>query len=203
MVRTGFYFALPPALLSLLSIWLAWFVAAGFLLGLAAFVLFFFRDPERAIPGLPGAIVSPADGCVLSVEAAEWAGEPRTRISIFLSLFDVHVNRVPIAGRIVEADYRPGRFHIASRRQAGEENEQNVITIRGEGTTVVFKQIAGILARRIEFWRRVGDEMTRGERVGMIRFGSRAEIFFDPGYKPRVKPGDAVRGGSTVLAVRT
>ena len=202
MVRTGFYFAAPPAALSALCFWLGWSAACFALAALAAFVLFFFRDPERDIPDRPGAIVSPADGRVLTIDAAEFEGTPLTRISIFLSVFSVHVNRAPIAGRIVEANYRPGRFHVASRDAASRENEQNEIRMEGEGTTVVFRQIAGLIARRIEFWRKVGDEMSRGERVGMIRFGSRTEILFDPAYELRVKPGDTVYGGSTILAVR-
>lgn len=202
MVRTGLYFAALPASLSATCFWLGWVPAGILLAGLAAFILFFFRDPERTIPDMPGAIVSPADGRVLSVDEVEWEGTSRTRISIFLSVFNVHVNRVPIAGKIVKAEYRRGRFHIASRSVASSENEQNEITVEGERTTVVFRQIAGLIARRIEFWCEVGDEMARGQRVGMIRFGSRTEILFDPAYRARVRPGETVYGGSTVLAVR-
>lgn len=200
MVRTGWYFAAVPAALAGLLVWQQWWIAAGAAAALALFILFFFRDPERTIPATPGAIVSPADGRVLSVEESEWEGEPRTRISIFLSIFNVHVNRAPIAGRITNLSYQPGRFHVASKEIAGEQNEQNVITMEGEGTRVVFKQIAGLIARRIEFWRQTGDDLARGERVGMIRFGSRTEILFDPVYTVRVKPGDMVHGGATILA---
>ena len=202
MVRTGFYFAAPVAVLSAGSFWLEWMSASLLLAGLAAFILFFFRDPKRTIPDIPGAIVSPADGRVLSIDEAEWQGKSFMRISIFLSIFNVHVNRAPIAGRITNAEYRHGSFHVASRNVASSENEQNEITMEGEGTTVVFRQIAGLIARRIEFWSKVGDEMSRGERVGMIRFGSRTEILFDPAYRTKVRPGDTVYGGSTVLAVR-
>lgn len=202
MVRTGWYFAAPPGVVGGLLAWQQWWLAAGIFFALALFVLFFFRDPEREIPGIPGGIVSPADGKVLSIESAEWDGKPQTRISIFLSVFNVHVNRAPIAGRIVRVDYQPGRFHVASSEAAGERNEQNIVTMEGEGTRVVFKQIAGLIARRIEFWRETGEELERGARVGMIRFGSRTEIFFDPGYKVMVKTGDMVHGGSTLLAVR-
>jgi phosphatidylserine decarboxylase len=200
MVRTGWYFAALPAALAGLLVWQQWWAAAGALASLTLFILFFFRDPERAIPAEPGAIVSPADGRVLSVEASEWEGEPRTRISIFLSIFNVHVNRAPIAGKVTNLSYQPGRFHVASKELAGERNEQNVITMEGEGTRVVFKQIAGLIARRIEFWRKTGDDLARGERVGMIRFGSRTEILFDPAYTVQVKPGDTVHGGASVLA---
>lgn len=202
MVRTGFFYASVPALTGVLLLWPGWWWAAGVLLGLAAFVLFFFRDPEREITSAPGAIVSPADGRVLAVEATTRDGRPRTRVSIFLSLFDVHVNRAPIAGTITAVRYRPGKFHIASRAAASHENEQNEITLEGEGTCVVFKQIAGILARRIEFWKKPGDTVERGQRVGMIRFGSRVEVFFAPCYRVRVESGEHVQGGSSILALR-
>ncbi|HXE74651.1 MAG TPA: phosphatidylserine decarboxylase family protein [Candidatus Xenobia bacterium] len=200
MIRTGYVFASVPALLGALLLWLGWWIPAGVLLALAAFILFFFRDPERQIPAATGAIVSPADGRVLAVDQVVPGGRPLTRISIFLSLFDVHVNRAPIAGRIAEVLYRPGKFHIASQPQASWENEQNEVVMEGEGTRVVFRQIAGLLARRIEFWKKTGDELARGERLGMIRFGSRVEVFFEPRYRVRVQPGEHVRGGSTILA---
>jgi len=202
MVRTGYYFAVPPALAGLLFSWLGlWGLATIFFL-LAGFALYFFRDPERTIPGTSGAIVSPADGRVLSVDQTGLEGVSHTRITIFLSVFDVHVNRAPIGGRVEAVDYRKGRFHMASHDHAGRENEQNQVTLAGEGTRVVFRQIAGILARRIEFWKKVGDQLERGQRLGMIRFGSRVEIFFPPHYRPQVRPGDHVQGGSTILAIR-
>jgi len=202
MVRIGYAFASVPAAAGALLLWLGWWIAGGALLALAAFVLFFFRDPERKIPDAPGAIVSPADGWVLSVGEADLNGVAQARISIFLSLFDVHVNRAPIAGRITAAEYRRGKFLIASRDDASRLNEQNEITLDGEGTRVVFRQIAGVLARRIEFWKKPGDVLARGQRVGMIRFGSRVEVFFESRFRARVKPGDHVRGGSSILAQR-
>lgn len=202
MIRRSFIYASVPALAGGLLLWWGWWGASLAVLGLAAFVLFFFRDPERVVAATPGAIVSPADGRVLAVENVTLAGVPRTKVNIFLSLFDVHVNRAPIAGRIAGVRYRPGKFHVASRAAASRENEQNEVTIEGEGTRVVFKQIAGILARRIEFWKKPGDTLARGERVGMIRFGSRVEVFFDPPCHVQVKPGEHVRAGSSILAVR-
>ncbi|MGH9789142.1 MAG: phosphatidylserine decarboxylase [Candidatus Acidiferrales bacterium] len=202
MVRIGYAFASVPAAAGALLLWREWWIAGGVLLALAGFVLFFFRDPERKIPDAPGAIVSPADGWVLSVGEASLNGATHGRISIFLSLFDVHVNRAPIAGRIASAEYRRGKFLIASRDAAALLNEQNEITLEGEGTRVVFRQIAGVLARRIEFWKKPGDTLARGERVGMIRFGSRVEVFFEPRFRTRVKPGDHVRGGASILAQR-
>lgn len=184
------------------ALWWGWWLVGAALLLLAAFVLYFFRDPERVVPMEPGAVVSPADGRVLAVESADLRGRPHTRVSIFLSLFDVHVNRAPIAGRITGVEHRPGKFHIASRQEASRENEQNEVTIEGEGTQVVFKQIAGILARRIEFWAKSGDQLERGQRVGLIRFGSRVEVFLEPCYRVQVGPGGRVRGGSSVLATR-
>jgi phosphatidylserine decarboxylase len=202
MVRTGYYFAVGPALVAVLLGWFGlWgFATISFLL--AGFVLFFFRDPERTIPTTPGAIVSPADGRVISVDQTDLLGSSHTRISIFLSVFDVHVNRAPIEGTVDDIQYRAGRFHIASHDQASHENEQNEVTMAGEGTRVVFRQIAGVLARRIEFWKKPGDQLERGERLGMIRFGSRVEVFFPPHYRARVRPNDHVQGGSSVLAIR-
>jgi phosphatidylserine decarboxylase len=202
IIRTGFFFAAGPAALGVVLVVLGWRIAGGLLLALAAFILFFFRDPARVAPATPGAIVSPADGRILSVEPAELEGRAQTRVSIFLSVFDVHVNRAPIAGTIASARYRPGKFHVASFDAASRENEQNEITMDGEGTRVVFRQIAGLIARRIEFWKKPGDSLARGERIGMIRFGSRVEVFFDPGYRVEVKAGQHVRGGASILAVR-
>lgn len=191
-----------PTLAAAVLLWLGWWIAAGFGLALAAFVLFFFRDPERVVTAAPGAIVSPADGRVLAVDTATLNGGRQTHVSIFLSLFDVHVNRSPIAGTVRQVDYRPGKFHVASWTPASRENERNEIVVEGEGTRVVFRQIAGILARRIEFWQKPGDRLERGQRVGMIRFGSRVEIFFPCCYQVQVKAGEHVRGGSSVLATR-
>ena len=202
MIRTGFIYASVPFLAGVLLAWKGWWLAAIVLLGLAGFALFFFRDPERVVATMPGAIVSPADGRVLAVEETTLEGVLQTQISIFLSLFDVHVNRAPIAGTLVDVRYRPGKFHVASRAQASSENEQNEIVVEGEGTRVLFKQIAGILARRIEFWNKPGDRLERGQRVGMIRFGSRVEVFFDPRYRVQVKPGEHVQGGSSILALK-
>ena len=202
IVRTGYSFAAVPALVGALALGLGWWIVGAALLALAGFVLFFFRDPDRTIPSAPGTLVSPADGRVLGVDDTTLEGRPVTRVSIFLSLFDVHVNRAPIAGRVAAVRYQPGRFHVASRPVASQENELNEVALEGEGTRVVFRQIAGVLARRIEFWPRTGDELARGQRLGLIRFGSRVEVFFDPAYRAQVKVGARVHGGSSILAVR-
>ncbi len=202
MIRTGFYFAIPPSLAGGLSLWFGWWVAAVIAICLAVFTLFFFRDPERLVPDEPGVVVSPADGRVLSIDPVRADDGEKSRISIFLSLFDVHVNRAPIGGQIEAVRYQPGRFHLASRDKASAENELNEVALLGEGTRIVFRQIAGLVARRIEFWHKPGDVLERGQRVGMIRFGSRVEVFLDQGYRVQVKPGDHVKGGSSILAAR-
>lgn len=201
MVRTGIVFSSFPLVAGGLFLGFGHPALAGVGFVLAGFVLYFFRDPERAIPTQPGAIVSPADGRVLAVESVGEGNERRTKVSIFLSLFDVHVNRAPIAGTIRQLQYQPGKFHLATAARAAQENEQNIVTMEGDGTRVTFKQIAGILARRIEFWKKVGDQLQRGERVGMIRFGSRVEVLLDPRCQVRVRPGEQVRGGSSILAI--
>jgi phosphatidylserine decarboxylase len=168
---------------------------------LAAFFAWFFRDPERAIPQTAGAIVSPGDGKVTDIVAVEVNGERKTRISIFLNVFNVHVNRSPIAGVIRHVEYRKGKFGNAMGTVSAEANEQNIVTVGGEGQTVIFKQIAGLLARRIVFTKKVGDTLARGERVGLIKFGSRVDVIFTSESEVSVKIGDHVAGGSTILAI--
>lgn len=201
MVRDGIYYALASAGVGVLAGWFAgpWYGLAPFLL--AGFFLWFFRDPEREVPALAGAVVSPADGRVTAVAPIEVEGQPRTRISIFLNVFDVHVNRAPIAGRIAKVEYRPGKFRNAMSAGSALENEQNVVTVEGDGHTVVFKQIAGLLARRIVFWKAVGEFTARGERVGLIKFGSRVDVILERAAALQVKVGDKVHGGSSLLAV--
>jgi phosphatidylserine decarboxylase len=183
---------------------LAWLLSppwAAVPVALGVFFLWFFRDPERAIPGVPGAIVSPGDGRVTDVATVEVQGEPRTRISIFLSVFDVHVNRSPIAGVIRHVEYRKGLFKNALGAGSARCNEQNVVTVDDGRQAVVFKQIAGLLARRIVFSKRVGDSVARGERVGLIKFGSRVDVLFDPAATVQVKVGQHVAGGASILAM--
>lgn len=200
MVRDGYYYALSLAAAGLLLAWLVgpvWAVPA-FLL--AFFFLWFFRDPERVIPQTAGAVVSPGDGKVTDVSRAMVDGTPRTRISIFLSVFDVHVNRAPVAGTIQEVRYQRGRFLNAMNPASAVENEQNIVTVDAAGKSVVFKQIAGVLARRIVFNKKVGDCVQRGERVGLIKFGSRVDVLLDDSASLQVKIGDRVKGGASVLA---
>ena len=169
----------------------------------AAFFLWFFRDPERTIPSGAGLVVSPADGKVTDVSSTQLNGVACTRISIFLNVFDVHVNRSPISGVIKSAVYKKGQFGNAMASASANDNEQNIVTMEGDGMTVVFKQIAGILARRIVFNHKPGEKLSRGQRVGMIKFGSRTDVIFPQPAEINVKIGDRVKGGSSVLARMT
>ncbi len=198
IVRDGIYYALGLAAGGVLVAWLAgpWFSAPLWLL--AAFCLYFFRDPDREIPAGPVA-VSPADGKVVAVKAES---PTLNRISIFLNVFNVHVNRTPIGGTITKVLYQRGRFKVASLEEASTVNEQTVITVEGQGTTVVFKQIAGLIARRIVFYNKPGDKVTTGERIGLIKFGSRCDVLLGPEWEITVKPGEKVRAGSSVIARR-
>lgn len=200
MVRDGYFYAMACIAAGVLVGWLAqpaWALAP---LLLAMFFLWFFRDPERAIPDVAGALVSPGDGKVTDVSFVTVDGEKQARISIFLSVFDVHVNRSPIAGVVREVRYQRGKFLNAMNQASAEQNEQNIVRVEGEGQSVVFKQIAGLLARRIVFTPKVGDRLERGQRVGLIKFGSRVDVLFDAAAAVQVKVGDRVRGGASVLA---
>ena len=200
MVRDGIFYALGLlAVAGLVAYFTSiWWAAPPLLL--AAFFVWFFRDPERTIPSEPGVIVSPADGKVTHIGACRVGGEERKRISIFLNVFDVHVNRSPMAGRIKNIEYKPGKFVNAMDPACAEENEQNTVTVEGEGRTIIFKQIAGILARRIVFSKRVGEAVERGERVGLIKFGSRTDVLLPLGAELTVAVGDHVKGGASIVA---
>ena len=199
MVKDGYYYAIAMFLAAwLLGALTIWWVAL-FPLVLAAFFLWFFRDPERTIPREPGLILSPADGKVTDVVNFDREGVSLTRVSIFLNVFDVHVNRTPIAGIIRDVQYKAGKFVDARHPQCTEINEQNLVTLEGEGKTIQFKQIAGLLARRLVFNKKIGDAVARGERIGMMKFGSRMDVIFDRGAEVRVKVGDRVVGGVSVL----
>ena len=201
MVRDGYFYGAGTLLAAGVIAWLAAWPYAIPVLLLGTFCLWFFRDPERQIPALEGAVVSPGDGKVTDVSVVTSGGTQRYRVSIFLSVFDVHVNRSPIAGVIRDVRYQRGKFLNAMGANSAEENEQNIVTVEGEGRTVVFKQIAGLIARRIVFDRKVGDTVARGERIGLIKFGSRVDVLFDRDASIQVKPGDHVQGGASVLAV--
>jgi phosphatidylserine decarboxylase len=200
MVRDAYCYAIPLFLAALVIGWLAgplWAVPACLL---AAFCLWFFRDPERVVPDVPGAIVSPGDGKVTDITGVLLNGVEHLRISIFLNVFNVHVNRCPIGGVIRDVQYKKGKFLNAMAPNSAEENEQNIVTVEGEGHTVIFKQIAGLIARRIVFTKKVGDPVARGERVGLIKFGSRVDVVMEPNVRIAVKVGDHVKGASSILA---
>ena len=200
MVRDGYLYALA---LIAAAILVAWFTQPAWALVpllLALFFLWFFRDPERAIPDAAGALVSPGDGKVTDVSFVTTSGGKQARISIFLSVFDVHVNRSPIAGVVREVRYQRGKFLNAMNQASAEQNEQNIVRVEGDGQVIVFKQIAGLLARRIVFYPKMGDRLERGQRVGLIKFGSRVDVLFDVSAVLQVKVGDRVRGGASILA---
>src|SRR5438445_3484553 len=200
MVKEGYYFGVPPLLLGGASYLLRWNMAAVLLVCLALFVFSFFRDPERAIPSEAGAVVSPGDGRVVVVTEEENAGRPGKRISIFLAIWNVHVNRSPAAGVITKINYCPGKFSAAMRECASTDNEQNVITLATESGEITFKQIAGLIARRVVCWKKSGDLVARGERIGLVRFGSRADLWLPRDSELLVKVSDRVKGGSSVVA---
>ncbi len=201
MVKEGYWYGLPLVLVAGGLIGLKVYGLAAFFLILAFLILNFFRDPDRKIPTESGVIVSPADGRVVQVVEENPGGQPVRRVSIFMSPFDVHVNRAPISGTIREVSYQKGAFHIASQPRASLENEQNVFTIEGEQGKVVVRQIAGVLARRIVFWKKPGDRLERGERVGLIKFGSRVDVLLDSEVELRVKVGDHIQAGSSILGL--
>ncbi len=202
MVKDGWYYGAGFALVAAVVGWLAGPPYALVPLLLMAFFLWFFRDPEREIPAESGALVSAADGKVTEIARLESPSGPRTRVSIFLNVFDVHVNRAPAAGVIRNIEYRKGEFRNAMGAASSEHNEQNIVTIAADdGQIIVMKQIAGLLARRIVFDKKIGERVERGERVGLIKFGSRTDVIFDGGAQLRVKVGDRVKGGSSIIAV--
>jgi phosphatidylserine decarboxylase len=200
MVRDGYLYALPLIAAAVLLGWLTqpgWGVIPCLL---AFFFLWFFRDPERTIPQDAGAVVSPGDGKVTDVSPVTVGSQKLTRVSIFLNVFNVHVNRSPITGVIRDVHYQRGQYLNAMNKASAELNEQNIVTVEGEQQNVIFKQIAGLLARRIVFYPKVGDRLERGQRVGLIKFGSRVDVLLDASAQIDVKIGDHVRGGATVLA---
>jgi phosphatidylserine decarboxylase len=199
MVRDGIIYALGFTAAGIFVSWLLgpWVALPFYVLG--AFCGWFFRDPERPIPVGPVA-VSPADGKVVAVVSE---GDGLTRISIFLNIFDVHVNRSPVSGIITDFVYQKGKFLVASLEAASSDNEQTIITVRSkDGTQVVFKQIAGLIARRIVFTKKQGDFVQAGERIGLIKFGSRMDVVLGPEWHITVAPGARVSAGSSVLARR-
>jgi phosphatidylserine decarboxylase len=200
MVKEGYYFGVPPLALGAAALFFRWTLVGAILLVLAAFIFYFFRNPERVVPADPGAVVAPADGRVVVVTDEENAGRPGKRISIFLAIWNVHVNRSPAAGTITNLKYCPGKFSAAMRASASTDNEQNVITLATDYGEIVFKQIAGLIARRVVCWKKTGERVARGERIGLVRFGSRTDLWLPRDSELVVKVGDHVKGGSSVVA---
>ena len=200
MVKEGYKFGLPPIIAGLVCLIPGWKWPAGVLIFLGLFVFYFFRDPERTIPTEPGVVLSPADGHVVEIVDEPFEGNPGKRISIFLAIWDVHIQRAPVAGRIERVVYKPGRFYAAMRKAASAENEQNVIYMQTPGGRLVFKQIAGAIARRVLCWKNEGDQVGLGERVGMIRFGSRVDVWLQPEAQVVTQQGQKVKGGESILA---
>ena len=202
MVRDGYIYGLSLLAVAAVLVWFTgswpWAIVPVLLAG---FFLWFFRDPHRVVPATPGLIVSPGDGLVTETVTIQTAAGPRQRISIFLSVFNVHVNRAPIAGVLSSVRYYKGKFVNAMNPASAESNERNVVTIQGEGIEVTFSQIAGLLARRIVFQFREGDRVERGQRVGLIKFGSRVDVIVPAEAELQVKVGQRVNGGASVLAI--
>jgi len=201
ITREGWPFLGVLVVLALLALWLHWAVALV-LIGLLLFVAWFFRDPERPIPAEDRSVVSPADGRVMFVrEVAEerFMGGKAIMVSIFLSIFDVHINRSPIAGKVTYKEYVKGQFLAAWDETVGEVNERSYLGIEGAKHPVLVSQVAGLLARRILTWPPIGETLQKGERFGLIRFGSCTQIWLPLGSEVLVKPGDRVVGGQTVI----
>ena len=214
MVKEGYWFGLPPLVLggALVASGMSsgaegglkpplhLLLPGGALILVGLFVFYFFRNPDRKIPMEPGVVVSPADGRVVVVKDEENAGRPGKRVSIFLAIWNVHVNRSPAAGTITRLEYKPGKFLAAWAEKASLENEQNVFTLASAHGEIVFKQIAGWVARRVVSWKKSGDTVGRGELVGLVRFGSRVDLWLPAGAEIAVKVGENVKGGSSVIA---
>jgi phosphatidylserine decarboxylase len=202
IARPGYRFVLMGLIIFLLGFWAGWiFTCLGLVLTL--FFLYFFRDPERAVPTGPGLLISPADGRIIALEQVReehFLKQPGQKLSIFMNVFDVHVNRAPVAGRVLGKLYQPGRYLAANRPEAPDQNEQLAVHLRtAGGAEVVMVQIAGLIARRIISTVQEGDELDRGERVGLICFGSRVDLYFPNECRVQVSVGQKVKAGSSIL----
>lgn len=200
MVRDGYRFLAPPLALGAVAAAFGLIGTSIALLALAAAIAYFFRDPERKPPADPAAVVSPADGRVMEVAEELLDGQPGRRISIFLAVWNVHVNRAPMSGRLERVEYRPGKFYAAMRARASVDNEQNVFYLDTGRGRIVFKQVAGWIARRVVSWKSPGDSLVLGERIGLIRFGSRMDVWLPECVEVVVRPGEKVAAGESVVA---
>ena len=200
IAREGYPYILIPLMVAFF-LFIFWSpIPAAILVIISGSMGFFFRDPPRTIPGEANAIVSPADGRVMKIAPlTTHEGEKRVLVSIFLSLFDAHINRAPIRGKIVKVHHQPGRFHPAFKEKASRVNERNIIIISNQETSIILHQIAGILARRAILWKKEGDSLLKGERIGMIRFGSRVDLWLPEEVKIAIHPGQKVKAGSAII----
>ena len=196
MVRDAYKFILPLLILGGLSAFLHIPVLTILIVALAAFVAFFFRNPGRQIPDGKNLIVSPADGKVVKISRHE---DGEQTVCIFLNVFNVHVNRSPISGTVKRFEYKRGKFKVAFDDEASKVNEQNIVTIANGDIQIIVKQVAGLIARRVICWKKIGDMLQRGELFGLIRFGSRVDIILPESARIRVKVGDHVQGGSSII----
>jgi phosphatidylserine decarboxylase len=199
MAKEGIPFILIFLLPAVVLFLFGWWIGAAVLVALALFMVFFFRDPERAYLDDDKLILSPADGRVVAITPVEEGTQSPIQVSIFLSPLDVHINRSPLAGEVLDVVYKPGAFHVASRDIASIENEQNVVTVRGRYATIVFRQIAGAMARRVVCWKKKGDRVRQGERVGLMKFSSRMDVVMPSEVEVAVDKGARVVAGVTVI----
>ncbi len=204
LAKEGLPFILALVGLTVVLCLIGWKIPAAFAGAAVLFVLYFFRDPERKPPRIAEAVLSAADGRVTAIEESEHPAFPEgraRRISVFLSLFSVHINRSPITAQVEDIEYRPGAFLSATRDESAEKNERNRIQLRNGSLRIIVDQIAGVIARRIVCSCKVGDMVAQGQRIGLIRFGSRTDVYVPLNAEVRVKKGMKVRGGETVLAI--
>ena len=201
IAKEGYFFIIPLSLVSALSWLFSWTIPTIFLTGLLGFVTYFFRDPDRKISDEKNAVVSPADGKVVEIvtEDDPFLTQPFKRISIFLNIFNVHVNRAPIKGQVEKTRYNAGKFLAAFNHKASLDNEQTAILFQNGSTQILVKQIAGLIARRIVCWAHEGEAYSRGQRFGLIRFGSRVDVFVPKNTRLIVANGDRVAGGTSIL----
>lgn len=203
IAREGLPFLIPSAILTLLFAGMGWTGLTIPAVLLTLFIAYFFRNPKRKIPPFPNIILSPADGTVISVEKCEedrFLKQRALKVSIFMSPFDVHINRAPATGKVIEASYHPGRFLVASRDKASLLNEQNAFILETENRSkILLVQIAGFVARRIVCYAKKGDHLNRGEIFGMIRFGSRVDLYLPTDVKPMVRVGQHIKGGESII----
>jgi phosphatidylserine decarboxylase len=206
IVKEGLLFLIPTVLFTVFSVWVGWKVITALGISLSMFIAFFFRNPKRKIPDLQNIILSPADGKIIDVgecEEERFLKERTLKVSIFMSLFNVHINRTPVSGKVIQRSYHPGKFLIANREKSSLLNEQNAFILETEDRLkILLIQIAGFIARRIVCYAKAGDTLKKGEIFGLIRFGSRVDLYLPMEVKPIVRVGQHVKGGESIIGYR-